>query len=497
MRHMLLMAIILFLSITGYGQNKFTLNGYITDEKGEALIGATVYETETMQGVVTNDYGFYSLTLTQGFHEIAISYIGYDIGKYNIELNRDKTFTTALMPETKEIEEVIITGENKKANVEAVQMGVEKLSMKTMKKLPVLMGETDVIKMIQLLPGVQTIGEGNSGFFVRGGSVDQNLILLDDATVYNPSHIGGFFSVFNGDAIKNVELYKGAPPARYGGRLSSVLDVRMKEGGTAGFHGTGGVGLLSSRLTLEGPVFTDKASFIVSGRRTYMDLFFPLLPEEQAQESIFYFYDMNGKVNVAFNENNRLFLSFYGGRDVLGFSDLFSMDYGNQTATLRWNHVFNHKWFSNFTLLYSDFDYHLGQNFGAFAFNWEAHVIDYSFSNDYTFYLNPQNTIRFGVQSTLHTIKPGDFIPSGDSSNFQSFKQPTGRAHESSFFIENEHEITPSITAKYGFRYTIFSNVEDTIYDYSYNEAENEYIPVGVSGYDFYNAFIKCCFSMP
>jgi hypothetical protein len=466
-----------------YAQDNYTLSGYVNDVRGEALIGATVYETDDMAGVVTNDYGFFSLTLPEGEHEIIVSYIGYEKNSYNIVLQQDKKLSVKLKPESREIEEVVINAESKKANIEKVQMGAEKLSMKTMKKLPVLMGETDVIKMIQLLPGVQTIGEGNSGFFVRGGSVDQNLILLDDATVYNPSHLGGFFSVFNGDAIKNVELYKGAPPAKYGGRLSSVLDVRMKEGSTEGFHGTGGIGAISSRLTLEGPVFSEKASFIVSGRRTYIDLFFPLAKDEMTRESRAYFYDLNGKINVALNDKNRVFLSVYGGRDVTGFGDLFEMSYGNQTATLRWNHVFNNKLFSNITALYSDFNYHLGQNVGAFSFDWEAHVIDKSVSNDYTYYINPDNTIHFGGQVTLHTIKPGDVNP-GPESAFNQLILPTHEAFESNLFIENEHKLGFRWNVRYGYRFTAFNNVKGTIYNF-----DEEFRPLDSNKYSFGKPF--------
>ena len=309
------------------------------------------------------------------------------------------------------------------------------------------MGETDIIKVIQLQPGVQTIGEGTSGFFVRGGAVDQNLILLDEAVVYNPAHMGGFFSVFNGDAIRDVTLYKGGIPSHYGGRLSSVLDVRMKDGNSNKFSGTGGIGLISSRLTLEGPIIKGQTSFILSGRRTSYDLYLPYVSKNpEAKNSKSYFYDLNAKLNHRINDNNRLFLSIYTGQDIAEFGDFFKMSYGNKTATARWNHVFSDKLFSNLMFIYSDFNYELGVPSGAFAFRWTSNIIDNSIKNDFTFYLNPNNTISFGFQSINHTIQPGEFIPTGEDSNFDPLKFADNYSVESAVFSQ---EMNKKSIAKY------------------------------------------------
>ncbi|NJM17211.1 MAG: TonB-dependent receptor plug domain-containing protein [Bacteroidales bacterium] len=319
--------------------NRKTVRGYIRDENGEELIGATIFVESLNLGTATNFYGFYSLSLDPGAYKLTFSYMGYQAITQTVDLSVDnKVIDISLQPATELLEEVQVTAERQDANVQKIEMGIEKVEIKNIKKIPLLMGEADIIKSIQLLPGVQVVGEGGSGFYVRGGGVDQNLILLDDATVYNVSHLGGFFSVFNSDAVKNVELYKGSTPARYGGRLSSVLDVRAAEGNTENYTVEGGIGLpISSRLTVKGPIVKGKSSFIVSGRRTYIDLFFPvagkLLDQPELENSKLHFHDFNAKVNYIINDNNRVFLSGYFGRDVVGFGDLFVMDYGNTTGT--------------------------------------------------------------------------------------------------------------------------------------------------------------------
>ncbi|MFO7657394.1 MAG: TonB-dependent receptor, partial [Bacteroidales bacterium] len=325
------------------------------------------------------------------------------------------------------------------------------------------------IKSIQLLPGVQSSVEGSSGFYVRGGNADQNLVLLDEATVYNPAHLFGFFSVFNGDAIKNVELYKGAIPAKYGGRLSSVLDVRMREGNNQKFSGEGGIGMISSRLTLEGPIVKNKLSFIVSGRRTYADLMLPFATDSTAKKSTIFFYDLNAKLNWIVGENDRVYVSGYFGRDVNKFSDFFQMDYGNATGTIRWNHIYNGKLFSNFTLLYSDFSYSLGVPQGSDGFKWTSHIVDYSLQADYTYYLSLSNKLSFGVQSIYHTLKPGVSESIGESF-ISNIKFPYAYAIESSAFIGNEQTIGERFGLDYGIRYTVFNNIgKATIHKYNEN----------------------------
>ncbi len=345
-----------------------TISGYVKDEKGEELIGANVFVKNKNLGTVSNIYGFYSLTLPKGEYVLTYSFVGYNIIEYKIDLSENKDFNVDLLPNEQDIAEVKITAVSKDVNVSGVGMGMVKLQAKQIKKVPVLFGEKDVIKTIQLLPGVQTMGEGNSGFFVRGGAVDQNLIILDDANVFSPSHIGGIFSVFNGDALKNVELYKGGIPAAFGGRLSSVLDIRMKEGNMTKISGDGGIGLISSRLTLEGPVVKNKSSFLLSGRRTYADIFFPFSSNEGLKNSRFYFYDLNGKFNWVLNKNNRVFISAYTGNDIAKLDSFFRFEYGNITLTARWNHIYNNRLFSNVSLIFSDYDYSIGQPEGANAF---------------------------------------------------------------------------------------------------------------------------------
>jgi hypothetical protein len=352
MRILSVVVLFFFIGFHSFAQEKHTVSGYISDENGEMLIGVNIYVPNTAYGAVSNTYGFYSLTLPKGSYSLIYSFIGFETYETTISLDREIKHSVTLRPETREIQEVLITAVRKDKNVQEIMMGNVTLQAKTIKKIPNLMGETDIIKSIQLLPGVQTSVEGSSGFYVRGGNADQNLVLLDGATVYNPSHLFGFFSVFNGDAIKNVELYKGGIPAEYGGRLSSVLDVRMKEGNTQKIHGNAGIGLISSRLTVEGPVFKDRISFLLSARRTYADLMLPFAKDTIAKESKFFFYDLNAKVNIKINENNRIFVSGYFGRDVNIFADFFQMNFGNATGTLRWNHSYNGRIFSNLTLIY-------------------------------------------------------------------------------------------------------------------------------------------------
>jgi hypothetical protein len=448
-----------------------TVSGYIQDEDGEELIGANVFVKNNNLGTVTNIYGFYSLTLPIDEYTLTYSYVGYDPIDFRIDLSENRTMDIKLDPVENTIAEVSVSALRKDVNISNVGMGNVKLQTKQIKKIPVLFGEIDVIKTIQLLPGVQMVGEGNSGFFVRGGSVDQNLILLDEATVYNPSHIGGIFSVFNGDALKGVDLYKGGIPASYGGRLSSVLDVRMKEGNMNKLNGNFGVGVISSRMTLEGPLVKNQSSFVLSGRRTYADLFFPFSNKEMVRKSRMYFYDLTGKVNWVLGDKDRVFLSAYTGRDIMKFGDMFAMEYGNLTATLRWNHVYNSRLFSNFTIIMSNFDYELGQPEGAFAFNWTANVIDKSVKNDYTFYINPMHTLRFGFQSIYHTIKPGKGESIGESNlNFENNSLEPNYAIENALFAENEHKVSDRLTLRYGLRFSHMYNIgESTIYKYEEN----------------------------
>ena len=460
--------------------NKKTISGHIKDaESGEDLIGATIYVDEIQSGTVTNLYGFYSISLEPGKYTLRFSYVGYQIVEKEINLKQNISLNIELHPVRKELEEVVITGEAKNTNVTKAEMSVTRMDVKTIKQIPALMGEVDVIKAIQLLPGVQTAAEGSSGFSVRGGSIDQNLILLDEAVVYNPSHLMGFFSVFNNDAIKDVKLYKGDIPAAYGGRLSSLLDLRMKDGNIKSFSGTGGIGTISSRFTFEGPLEKDKASFLISGRRTYADIFLAFSNDEELKGNKIYFYDLNAKVNYNINENNRIYASFYYGKDIFKNDD-FGIGWGNETETIRWNHLFSKKLFSNFTLIRSVFDYYLGIPEGeANSFRWDATLRDYSLKADFNYYPNSHNKIKFGLISTFHNFQPGSAVGLGAASFFTAYSVPKNYALESGIYLNNEQSIGKRWKLKYGLRFSLFNNIgKGTIYNYN-----NEFVKIDSTVY--------------
>lgn len=448
---------------------KFTISGHIKDQSnGETLIGATVYVDQAQTGTVSNLYGYYALSLPAGIYDLTFSYIGYETIKRTVKLERDVTLNIEMASAEQTLDEVVITGERQDKNVRAPEMSVAKMEAKTIKEIPALFGETDLIRAIQLLPGVHTLAEGSTGFSVRGGSPDQNLVVLDEATVYNAGHLLGFFSVFNNDAVKDVKLYKGDIPAAYGGRLSSLLNVRMKDGNSKKFSGTGGLGLISSRLTLEGPLFDENTSFIVSGRRTYADLFIPLFNDPDLEGSKLYFWDFNAKVNHTINENNRIFASAYLGRDVFE-NEFAGMDLGNNTITLRWNHLFSKKVFSNFTFLRSRYEYELGVPEGEpNSFEWKSKLVDYTGKADFTWYLNTSNTIRFGTSVIHHTFNPGEARGLGDETFFSEYVLPKNYAIESGTYLSNEQHIGGFLTLKYGLRFSMFQNIgPGTIYDFN------------------------------
>lgn len=451
---------------------RYTVSGHVKDaETGEDLFGASVLVVEIGTGSVTNEYGFYSVSLLKGQYSLRFSYTGYKSQVYKVTVEKDILLDIQLTPLSETLKEIEIKADRTDANVKAPEMSIVKMDVKTINKIPALMGEVDIIKAIQLLPGIQSVSEGSSGFSVRGGSPDQNLILLDEATVYNPSHFLGFFSVFNNDAIKDVKLYKGDLPAQYGGRLASVLDVRMKDGNQKKFSGTGGIGLISSRLTLEGPVIEDRTSFIVSGRRTYADLFLPLSKNEGVQDNRLYFYDVNAKINHTFNENNRIYLSGYFGRDI--FKNPFAnMKLGNSTATARWNHLFSQRLFSNFTTIYSRYEYGLGaaNEDEPNSFLWTSKLQDFQVKGDFTFYPSTNHTLRFGFSSTLHIFDPGKAKGTGEESLFTEYALDRTHALESGVYISNDQDIGSRLTLKYGLRFSLFQNVGPvTVYRYDQN----------------------------
>jgi hypothetical protein len=469
--------ILFFIIARGDGESdpsikRYAVSGHVKDaETGEDLFGASILVTDIGTGTVTNEYGFYSVSLPKGQYSLRFSYTGYESQFHKLTIEKDILLDITLKPLLETLNEVEIKAERSDANVKAPEMSVVKMDVKTINKIPALMGEVDIIKAIQLLPGVQAVSEGSSGFSVRGGSPDQNLVLLDEATVYNASHFLGFFSVFNNDAIKDVKLYKGDLPAQYGGRLASVLDVRMKDGNKKEFHGTGGIGLISSRLTLEGPIIKDKTSFIVSGRRTYADLFLFLANDENARESKMYFYDFNAKLNHTFNENNRLYISGYFGKDI--FKNPFAyMKLGNATATVRWNHLFSKKLFSNFIGLYTQYNYGLGtaNEDDPNSFLWTSVLQDYQFKGDFTYYPSTNHTLRFGVNSTLHMFDPGKARGTGDETIFTEYKLDRTYGLESGIYVSNDQIIGSRLTLKYGLRFSLYQNVgPGTVYGYDEN----------------------------
>ncbi len=453
------------------GAQEYTISGYLKDaSNGETLIGANVYIKELNKGAVTNVYGFYSLTIEAGDYTLVGSYIGYVDFKKTIGLNENITLDIELELSTTTLEEVVVTAEEKDKNIKDVQMSVNKLDIKTISKVPRLLGEAEILRSIQLLPGVTSVGEGAAGFNVRGGSIDQNLVLLDEAPVYNSSHLFGFFSVFNPDAVKDVQLYKGGIPARYGGRLSSILDVRMKEGNNKGFSMKGGVGSIFSRLSVEAPIVKDKSSFIIAGRRSYIDVLAkPFLNDVDGNFGL-NFYDLTLKTNYRISEKDQVFLSGYFGRDNFRFGDAAGFNWGNSTATFRWNHLFSEKLFSNFTFYYSNYDYKIA--FGdsdVDKFDWNARIINYSLKPEFSYFIRPSNIVRFGGQSIFYEFQPANAV--GISNNIvNDISLDKQFALESNAFIENEIEIADRFKVNYGIRFSHFMYLGDRN-AYNYGES--------------------------
>jgi hypothetical protein len=464
------------IAIYSTAQDKFTINGEVTDDAtGEALIGVTIYTADKTIGTMTNTYGFYSLTLAAGEHTIFYSFIGYKTQQKTVNLNTNHTIKIALQTNDTALDEVVVSAEKKDKNITSTQMAGEKLDMKTIDKLPVLFGERDVLKTIQLLPGISTVSEGGNGYSVRGGSIDQNLILLDEAPVYSASHLMGFFSVFNADAIKGMTVFKSGIPANYGGRAASVLDIAMKDGNMKKIEGAGGIGLLASRLTLEGPIKKDKISFIVSGRRSYADLIAKGANQIEGDTRM-YFYDLNAKLNYKINDKNRLFLSGYFGKDDFGFDDI-GMDWGNTTSTLRWNHLFSAQLFSNTTALYSEYDY--GFNFGDKG-SMKSGIKDVSIKQDFTWFANPDNTFKYGANITYHTFYPGEFL--FDDQSISDIKVAEKQALESSIYLSNEQKIGQQLIVDYGLRASTFNQLgsgNNITYDEENNIVDLEHFAKG------------------
>ncbi|PLX22912.1 MAG: hypothetical protein C0597_01675 [Marinilabiliales bacterium] len=471
----------------GDGSNStHTISGYVKNSaNGEELIGATIYIQDLNIGTSTNVYGFYSLTVPEGYYSVQYSYIGFKASEIIVDLNQSKKLNVEIIENTLEIDEVVVKARRKDHNIKSVEVGSFKITPKEIAAVPILFGEQDLMKTIQLMPGIKSAGEGSSGFNVRGGGTDQNLVILDEATVYNASHLLGFFSVFNSDAIKDVKMIKGGGPAEYGGRLSSVLDIKMNEGNMRKHEVSGGLGLISSRLTLQGPIVKEKGSFIISGRRTYIDLFFPLFSDESASNTKLYFYDLNMKANYIINEKNRIYMSGYFGRDVFNFDDVFGFDWGNATGTIRWNHLFSDKLFLNSSLIISNYDYDLNMNVDEFKMSIYSGINDMNIKEDFSYYINPKNTLKFGANAIYHTFRPGEI--SGNE-NFNSFVLEKDYAYEIAGYISHELKLINNLQLDYGLRYSLFmvmgpgdvysydadNNVTDTI-SYKSNEIIKTY----------------------
>lgn len=454
-----LLAIGIFLlscSLNVFSQN-YTVSGSIKDaENGEDIIGAIVSVKELEgKGTSSNSYGFYSLTLPAGDYTLVYQFIGYALQEKVISLKSNQTFNIQLGFSETTLGEVEVLGEKRDQNVKSTEMGVVRIDPKAVESVPVLFGERDIIKVFQMTPGVKSAGEGNSGFYVRGGSADQNLILLDEAPVYNASHLLGFFSVFNSDALKDVTLYKGGMPAEYGGRASSVMDIKMRDGNSKKLGVTGGIGLISSRLTIEAPIVKDKGSFMISGRRTYADMFLKLSKDKDIKSSQLYFYDLNLKSNYQINEKNRIFLSGYFGRDNFGLADVFGFDWGNATGTLRWNHLVNDKMFSNTSVIFSNYNYRFKFNADGNDVKFTSSIQDWNLKQDFSYFPHPNHKVKFGFNAIYHTFIPGEI-----ESDFQSFndvKLTNRYALEGGVYVQNDHSITERFGIQYGLRYSFFN----------------------------------------
>lgn len=455
------------LQLFGIAQNKFTINGYVKDSAtGESIIGATIAINGLSKTVATNQYGYYSITLEEGEYTITASHVSYFAKQINHWLHNGLQLDILLASKAAAMDEVVLFSRRKDANVRNAQMGRIDLSIDQVKSVPAFMGEVDILKTIQLLPGVRNAGEGNAGFYVRGGGPDQNLILLDDAVVYNSGHLFGFFSVFNSDAIKNVSLVKGGMPAQYGGRISSVLDISMKDGNNQNFNVEGGIGAIASRLSIQGPIQKNKSSFIVSGRRTYIDaLMRPFISKRSdAYGSGYYFYDLNAKANVQLSSKDRLFLSGYFGRDVFTFRNAkrsFAADipWGNATATLRWNHVFNRRLFSNTTLVYNDYNFTFGASQNNFDISLASGIKDAGAKIDFDYYPAPQHKVKFGGQSTWHKFVPNVVSGKQDSVIFNPSTEDVKYAIENGIYIQDDWDISNKLKVNAGVRWSSFSQV--------------------------------------
>jgi hypothetical protein len=468
MKSRILSLLLLFFAYAGqaYSQEKVTLSGTITNKSNtETLIGVTIYIPEAKVGITTNSYGFFTTTLPKGTYTIIISHVGFTNVEETITLTENTKRNFVMIEDSKTLGEVVVKSNSAKENIRKPEMSTNRLSIATIKKMPAVLGEVDVLKSILQLPGVTNAQEGASGFNVRGGSVDGNLVLLDEAVVYNTSHLFGFFSVFNSDVIKDLKLYKGGIPANFGGRISSVLDIYQKEGNNKEYHVNGGIGLVSSRLLVEGPIVKDKSSFVVAGRGSYAHLFLKMANEPNSA----YFYDLNTKFNYKFNDRNNVFVSGYFGNDNLNFNNSFINTYGNKLLNLRWNHIFSDKIFSNASAIYSDYDYQIKVK--SAGLDWIAEVKNYNFKYDFKHYVSNNLTLNYGVNSVYYNFNPGTIKPFGERSVVNSDQLAKKYAFENAVYISAEQNLSERLSLNYGLRYSNFQRLgAQQVYTYANNQ---------------------------
>ncbi len=463
-----ILLLIFLSSISLAAQNKFTISGYVKDAaNGEALIGANVFVKETRGGAAVNTYGFYSLTLPADTYTVNFMYLGYETHSQTIYLDKHISLNIDLKRENKTMQKVEIVSDRAADNTQSSRMSSISLTIDEIKKLPTFGGEVDIVRVMTLMPGVQSGGEGNSGFYVRGGGPDQNLILLDGVPVYNPTHLFGFFSVFNGDAIRNAEIIKGGMPAQYGGRLSSVLDITTKEGNNKKFEVEGGIGLIASRITIQGPIVKNKLSFIVSGRRTYADLLAkPFMKNSNFKGSGYHFYDLNAKLNWVIGPKDQIYISGYYGKDKFSFKNPegsfnAGMDWANATASIRWNHVYSPKLFSNLTLLFTDYSFGFSGEQTEFTFKLNSGVRDYGFRLDYNYYPSPKHLVRFGAEYTDHTYKPSNVTFESQLGNMVLPQPLDYHTNEAAVYISDDWEISKRWKVNFGARASYFAFLGD------------------------------------
>lgn len=451
--------LILLFSSTFFAQKQnYTISGTIEDaNSGEALIGAVIKVKQIKgTGTYSNEYGFYSLTMKQGKYDLIVSYIGFITDTVFIDLTSNKKINFSLEGGLIQLEDITVTDSSANDRINKPISGIEKLDLKEINKLPVLFGERDILKTIQLLPGIKGSNEGSSGFSVRGGNYDQNLILLDEAPVYNASHLLGFFSTFNSDAINDVTVYKGTQPSQYGGRISSVVDIKLKEGNNKYYNLSGGIGAISSKLNFEGPIVTDKGSFLITGRRTYADMFLKFSSDSKTKDRKLYFYDLNAKLNYQISDNDKFYLSGYFGRDVLGLGTTFGIDWGNTTGTLRWNHIFSSKLFSNTSLIYSNYDYNIAISNSDNNFNIISRITDYNIKQEFQFFMNPEHSLRFGFNFIYHEVSPG-IVESVDSLTTNRPDMQKRYSLENSVWLADEWKAAKWLNINAGVRITAFN----------------------------------------